>query len=289
MDPGVEARGAMTAPSPRRRFLQRTALLGLLGTVGCLGDDVGRARESPDDGTATPGSTPRDTASPGDASTTDATTGTPVPSLDEWLAGANGYRDEIPRFAPGSQPTIAVGHPTDDGIAFDPPAVQVDPGTTIIWEWTGNGGQHNVVAEEGGEFESELTAEAGFTFEQTLDSEGVIKYFCQPHRALGMKGVVVVGGAVPEGAEVVDGGSSGGGDSGGGSGGESGGGGGSESGSSGGSSSPAGNVMSLMVGGSLVAAFLSPIVFGLVLLLRDKTGGPPDDAGAEHGEPSHED
>jgi hypothetical protein len=47
--------------------------------------------------------------------------------------------------------------------------------------------------------------------------------------------------------------------------------------------------MSLMVGGSLVAAFLSPIVFGLVLMLRNKAGGPPEEMGAEHGEPSHED
>jgi hypothetical protein len=45
--------------------------------------------------------------------------------------------------------------------------------------------------------------------------------------------------------------------------------------------------MALVVGGSLVAAFLSPIVFGLILLLRDS--GSTDDEGVEHGEPSHED
>jgi len=206
-----------------------------------------------------------------------------------WMSDVSNY-DGVHDQTGNSEVTVEVGVEANQGaFGFGPAAVQVDPGTTIIWEWTGNGGVHNVAAESGGDFGSELTQEAGFTFEHTFESEGVVKYFCQPHRALGMKGVVVVGGAVPEGAEVVDGGSSGGGDSGGGSGGESGGGGGSESGSSGGSSSPAGNVMSLMVGGSLVAAFLSPIVFGLVLLLRDKTGGPPDDAGAEHGEPSHED
>jgi halocyanin-like protein len=189
-----------------------------------------------------------------------------------------------------SEVTVTVGASGNGGnFAFGPAAVQVDPGTTVTWEWNGEGGQHNVVAEEGGDFESELTAEAGITFEQTFESEGVVKYYCTPHRALGMKGVVVVGSA-PEGAEVISGG---GGESGsGGGGGEGGSGGGSESGSggsAGGGDGGAGLTMSLVVGGSLVAAFLSPIVFGLVLLLREKTGGPPSEAGAEHGEASHED
>jgi len=42
-----------------------------------------------------------------------------------------------------------------------------------------------------------------------------------------------------------------------------------------------------------VAAFLSPIIFGLILMLRDKTGGPPAETGvehgADHGDASHED
>jgi halocyanin-like protein len=106
--------------------------------------------------------------------------------------------------------TITVGAQGNGGnFGFDPAAVQVDPGTTVVWEWNGEGGQHNVVAEEGGEFESELVAEAGFTFEQTLDSEGVVKYFCQPHRALGMKGVVVVG-EMPGGGGESGGGGGGG-------------------------------------------------------------------------------
>jgi halocyanin-like protein len=187
--------------------------------------------------------------------------------------------------------TVEVGAEANQGaFGFGPAAIQVDPGTTVVWEWNGEGGVHNVAAESGGEFSSELTQEAGFTFEHTFESEGVAQYFCQPHRALGMKGVVVVGDAVPDGAEVVAGSGGGGGGSGGGSGGESGGSGGSgESGGSGGGLDQGGVTMSLVVGGSLVAAFLSPIVFGLVLLLRDKTGGPPSETGAEHGEPSHED
>jgi len=143
---------------------------------------------------------------------TAAATATPAAaqaSFDGWMSDVGNYSEVTDATGQG-EVTITVGAQGNGGaFAFDPPAVQVDPGTTIIWEWNGEGGQHNVVAEEGGEFESELTAEAGFTFEQTFDSEGVIKYFCQPHRALGMKAVVVVG-------EMPGGGSEGGGGGGGG-------------------------------------------------------------------------
>ena len=145
---------------------------------------------------------------------TAAATATPAAaqaSFDGWMSDVGNY-SEVTDATGQSEVTITVGAQGNGGaFAFGPPAVQVDPGTTIIWEWNGEGGQHNVVAEEGGEFESELTAEAGFTFEQTLESEGVIKYFCQPHRALGMKGVVVVGAMPDSGGGGGGGGGSGGG------------------------------------------------------------------------------
>ncbi|ESP90042.1 halocyanin 2 [Candidatus Halobonum tyrrellensis G22] len=31
-------------------------------------------------------------------------------------------------------------------MAFDPAAVAVDAGTTVTWEWTGRGGEQDVVA-----------------------------------------------------------------------------------------------------------------------------------------------
>jgi halocyanin-like protein len=91
------------------------------------------------------------------------------------------------------EPRIDVGAPGNGGnLAFGPAAVLVEPDTTVVWEWTGEGGQHNVVSEEG-DFESQLSQEEGFTFEQTFSEGGVHQYYCAPHRALGMKGVVVVG------------------------------------------------------------------------------------------------
>jgi halocyanin-like protein len=67
----------------------------------------------------------------------------------------------------------------------------VSPETTVVWEWTGEGGAHNVVAEDES-FESELLSEYGETFEYTFSEPGTVRYYCGPHKSLGMKGAVVV-------------------------------------------------------------------------------------------------
>jgi hypothetical protein len=51
---------------------------------------------------------------------------------------------------------------------------------------------HNVVGQDGS-FESELTDEEGHTFSHTFEEAGVYRYVCGPHEAMGMKGAVVVG------------------------------------------------------------------------------------------------
>jgi len=113
-----------------------------------------------------------------------------------WLDDVGNYDGTTVDATGQSEVTIGVGTEGNGGnFAFDPPAVQIDPGTKVIWEWTGEGGQHNVVAESGGDFESELTATAGFTFEHTFEESGIVTYYCQPHRSLGMKAAVVVGDA----------------------------------------------------------------------------------------------
>jgi halocyanin-like protein len=86
--------------------------------------------------------------------------------------------------------TVEVGA-GDNGFAFDPAAIRVDSGTTVTWEWTGEGGQHNVVDEDG-KFESDLMGEEGATFEYTFENAGNTRYFCRPHKASGMKGGVIV-------------------------------------------------------------------------------------------------
>jgi halocyanin-like protein len=119
------------------------------------------------------------------------------PSFDGWMSDVGNYQAVFDRTGE-SEVRVGVGTEGNGGnFAFGPPAIQVDPGTTVVWEWTGEGGQHNVVSESGASFESDLTDEAGFSFEFTFEEEGITKYFCQPHLSLGMKGVVVVGDNVP--------------------------------------------------------------------------------------------
>jgi len=153
-------------------------------------------------------------------------------SLDSWFEGVSNY-DGVVDETGNSEVTVEVGAEGNDGaFAFGPAAVRVDPGTTVVWEWTGNGGSHNVAAEDGS-FESEMVGEEGHTFEQTFDEEGVYKYACTPHKPLGMKGAVVVGDP-----EV-------------------------------GSSGYSFGTTEYAIGGSVFLGMLSPVLFGIFLFKRD--------------------
>jgi halocyanin-like protein len=94
--------------------------------------------------------------------------------------------------------TVEVGAEGNGGpYAFAPAAVRVDPGTTVTFDWVSD--THNILIEEqpeGAEWSGVGDIEnTGFTHEHTFETEGVYKYYCQPHLALGMKGAVVVGGS----------------------------------------------------------------------------------------------
>lgn len=111
--------------------------------------------------------------------------------VEEWLADAPNYDGDIMDERGSDEVTVMVG--AGDGFSYDPPAVRVDPGTTVVWEWSGEGGGHDVV-EDGGAFESELQTDEGATFEHTFEETGTYRYYCTPHESQGMKGAVVVGG-----------------------------------------------------------------------------------------------
>jgi halocyanin-like protein len=88
--------------------------------------------------------------------------------------------------------TVGAG---DQGLAFDPAAVIVSPGTTVTWEWNGEGGAHNVINADSAvdSFDSGESAEgADITFEHTFESTGNNPYYCTPHQSLGMHGAVIV-------------------------------------------------------------------------------------------------
>jgi halocyanin-like protein len=106
--------------------------------------------------------------------------------------------------------TVQVGVEGNGGpYAFGPGKLWVDSGTKVIWEWTGEGGGHNVAHQGGpGDYTSETSAESGFTFEYTFEEGGISEYQCNPHAGLGMKGAVAVGSDVE--TESVGGGGGGG-------------------------------------------------------------------------------
>lgn len=159
----------------RRRFVALAGSLTVAGTAGCAGPSGATTQggTDPPEGTSTP-------------SPTDPPTTTPTP--DE---GATG-------------PVVEMR--TDDaGSYFDPNGLQVEPGTTV--RFVNESGSHNTAAyhpdtgdvplriPEGAEpWDSEVFAEAGRSFEVTLETPGVYDYYCRPHEMLGMVGRIIVGG-----------------------------------------------------------------------------------------------
>ncbi len=134
------------------------------------------------------------------ASTAGTATAQEAPDFGGYLSDANLYEEgQVADERGQDEITIDVGG--GDGLAFDPPSVWVAPGTTITWEWTGDGGNHNVVPEEGpaGFEQADTVSESGYTYEYevTEDDAGITTYKCEPHEGQGMKGGIAVGDDVP--------------------------------------------------------------------------------------------
>ncbi|NHX35571.1 nitrite reductase, copper-containing [Halolamina sp. R1-12] len=111
--------------------------------------------------------------------------------FDGWFDNVDNYDGVVDRTGE-DEITVQVGSQANGGgFGFAPAAVAVSPGTTVTWEWTGKGGSHDVQADDGS-FASELSGEAGHTFSQTFDDTGTTKYYCMPHKTMGMKGAIVV-------------------------------------------------------------------------------------------------
>ncbi|RYJ14252.1 halocyanin domain-containing protein [Halogeometricum borinquense] len=203
-----------------------------------------------------------DAAVGGESSATQSTAeksgGEKPAALKSWFSNTSNYDGVVDRTG-NDEVTVEVGAKGNGAsFAFGPAAIRVDPGTTVVWEWNGRGGAHNVVAEDGS-FKSEMVNKSGHSFSHAFEEAGTYKYACTPHKSMGMKGVVLVG------------------DAGGGAGGS---GGSSNSGAFGGVSDSA-----LLFGGSLLGAFLSPIAVAVMLALGDDDR-PPETDERTHGHPS---
>ncbi|PSQ54902.1 halocyanin domain-containing protein [Halobacteriales archaeon SW_8_68_21] len=110
-----------------------------------------------------------------------------LPGSESDAAGASAD-DPVDRTG---EATVEVAVGADGGFAYAPAHVRIDAGTTVTWEWTGNGGGHNVYAVDGS-FESELVVDEGHTFERAFDTPGTYEYVCTPHQTRGMRGSVEV-------------------------------------------------------------------------------------------------
>jgi halocyanin-like protein len=75
---------------------------------------------------------------------------------------------------------------------FGPPALHVDPGTTVTWEWTGSG-SHTVRSADGLFDSGQPVGGSNHTFDHTFTETGIYRYYCLPHATLGMRGAIVVG------------------------------------------------------------------------------------------------
>jgi halocyanin-like protein len=161
----------------RRRYVAGTGAALALGTIaGCSGGGGG-----------SDGSDGGDSGGGGEAVDD-------VPSeIDDFLAEAQMYEGTIADYTGQDEVTVSVG--AGNGLAFDPPAIRIDSSTTVVWEWTGEGGAHNVASAEGSEsdFDSgEAVSEEGTTFEQSFDNTGIQLYQCTPHAGTGMLGAIEV-------------------------------------------------------------------------------------------------
>ncbi|MEF8814564.1 MAG: halocyanin domain-containing protein [Halovenus sp.] len=179
----------------RRTVLRSVGVLstaGIAGLAGCSGDDDGG------DGNG-------DGGDDGDGGNT--IPGSEYPAVDEWMTetdigDADGtYDGEIMDLRDESDVTIDVGaEGNGDGYAYGPSAVAISSGTEVLWDWTGEGGLHNVEAEPDDQIgESDYEFSSGEAVEGedneysfTFDESGIALYHCEPHLSLGMKGSIVV-------------------------------------------------------------------------------------------------
>lgn len=80
---------------------------------------------------------------------------------------------------------------TLNGTSFSDADVTISPGTTVRWI-NGDGVDHTVTPDGHSEWSSAALGSQGAVFEHTFDNSGDFPYFCIPHQAQGMTGIIRV-------------------------------------------------------------------------------------------------
>lgn len=185
----------------RRQMLQITGGTAVIGLAGCSGaptnDTQGGEGESSTDGGG-------DGHHDGGSSTDGG--------------GDSHHNEESSTDSGGDSHHGEIGTPTDAAEVkmvteneenhFEPHVVRVNKGGTVTW--TLDSGSHSTTAyhpdndqpqlipDGAASWDSGILSEAGATFEQTFETEGVYHYYCTPHETQGMLGSVIVGKPDPE-------------------------------------------------------------------------------------------
>ncbi len=99
-----------------------------------------------------------------------------------------------------SERSEAPTEPVNDGdvtqvvirdFAFSAPTITIDRGKAVRWRNTTNN-FHTVTPDGHQAFAEQQTGASGQTFEVRFDEPGRYRYYCEPHRSLGMTGEVIV-------------------------------------------------------------------------------------------------
>jgi plastocyanin len=162
----------------KRRDVLRATTLASAGSAGAAGL---AAAETPTEGeTASDGTpTPDGTGTPMNGTQTGNATATATPS---------GGATETVAVGPGGEFVFRPG--TEEPL-------EISPGTTVRFVWESD--NHNIVVDsQPGDADwpgMEELKNTGFEYEYTFEVPGTYEYFCQPHKAAGMVGTIVVEGA----------------------------------------------------------------------------------------------
>jgi plastocyanin len=99
-----------------------------------------------------------------------------------------------------SEHSSSPSEPIDDGdvavvvirdFAFSAPTITIDRGRSVRWR-SSTGTFHTVTPDGHQAFAERQMNASDQTFEVRFDTPGRYRYYCEPHRALGMTGEVVV-------------------------------------------------------------------------------------------------